>query len=128
MIMMYWLFLAIMQIPVATPKNTAVPPATQSVAILKTPIPANITYYYVLGFSYRLGDYPQIIINYSDNLNNMSSDVHNATSDPETVSMIDKVRKGNFATKSLDQVLLEHLIAEGKIPPATIGPVPPAKK
>jgi hypothetical protein len=122
--MMYWLLVFVLQLPIGNTKSTAAPPPGQAVAVLKTPIPASITYYKIEGFLYRLGEYPQVMINYTDNLNNLLSDVHNANSDPSTLSMIEKVQKGNFTTKSLDQVLLEHLIAEGKIPPATIGPVP----
>jgi hypothetical protein len=108
------------------------PPSVRSTsktgAILTTPIPSNITYYRIDGFSYRLGDFPQIMINYSDNLNNLQADVHNANSDTKTVSMIQTITRGNYTAKSLDQVLLQHLIDEGKIPPATIGPIPPEKK
>ena len=95
--------------------------AAQEVSVLTTPVTSTVLQYEILGMSfYRLPEWSLEIV-YVDNLGKRLQDNHRSD---EARDLIVALNKANLTTKSLERRLMEHLIAEGKIPPATITGTP----
>jgi hypothetical protein len=101
--------------------------AAQERATLTTPAVSSttISHYEITGLVLQRGTSAQptwrFVIWYADNLGNVFSDEH---VDAEAATLIKALNKANLSTKSLERRALEHLVAEGKIPAASITGVP----
>lgn len=95
--------------------------AGQEKADLVTPVPKTVTSYEVAGvYIHRLPDW-ELGIEYLDDQGGRHRDAHRGA---DAEALVKALNKADLSVKSLERRVLEHLIAEGKIPPATITGTP----
>jgi hypothetical protein len=104
------------------------PVKPRTTADLTTAQTKTVAWYAIDGMTYHRQPSPNIIISYYNSLGEYFSDRH--LNPDEADPLVTSINKVTQSTKSLEQLLLEHLIAEGKIPPAkvVVAPVTAPKK
>jgi hypothetical protein len=95
--------------------------AAQEQAELTTPIARTVTAYEVVQVTLQRWPEWVVRVEYLDNTLKPQNDTHRGT---EAQTLIVALNKADLSVKSLERRVLEHLIAEGKIPPATITGTP----